>query len=155
LSEITSEWRMVERRATTASVGVIGLGRIGLPVALNLLERAHTVVGFRRSGSAALAAAGGVAARDAREVAERATTIFTVLPSAEALDNVVATMLPALDGRHVVVELGSHPLADKQRAPPLFDTAAELYRSAIADGRTDQDIACVIDLLDTRKGRDS
>lgn len=288
------------------TVGVIGLGRTGLPVALNLVARNHTVIGFRRSGSKALVAAGGVAARDAREVAERATTIFTVLPSVVALIDVIEKMVPALDSRHVVVELGSHSIADKERArvacaargaafldgeisgtpamtasrraivlvagdravcevalplarditdharycgefgaatqlklianllvgihtvaaaeamllveragldpelaldvlglgasastmlsararamlarrfvdpvpgpvnmfahylapiealareanapTPLFDTAAKLYRTAMADGRSDEDIACVIDMLDTWKGRDS
>jgi 3-hydroxyisobutyrate dehydrogenase-like beta-hydroxyacid dehydrogenase len=47
-------------------------------------------------------------------------------------------------------------LAREANAPtPLFDTAAKLYRTAMSDGRSDEDIACVIDMLDTWKGRDS
>jgi hypothetical protein len=36
---------------------------------------------------------------------------------------------------------------------PLFEAAASLLRTALANGRRDQDIACVIDLLDAQKGR--
>ena len=40
-------------------VGVIGLGKMGLPIARNLMERGFAVIGYRRSGSAELAKAGG------------------------------------------------------------------------------------------------
>ena len=37
-----------------ATVGVIGLGKMGLPIAQNLMERGFAVVGYRRSGTAEL-----------------------------------------------------------------------------------------------------
>ena len=32
-------------------VGVIGLGKMGLPIAMNLMSRGFHVTGYRRSGS--------------------------------------------------------------------------------------------------------
>ena len=40
-------------------VGVIGLGKMGLPIARNLMEHGFAVIGYRGSGSAELAEAGG------------------------------------------------------------------------------------------------
>ncbi|HEX4422014.1 MAG TPA: NAD(P)-binding domain-containing protein [Kofleriaceae bacterium] len=97
------------------SVGVIGLGRTGLPVAANLVARGHQVIGFRRRAAGELAQIGGTLAAGPREVAERATTILLVLPSVAALDDVMTQILPVLGAGHVVVALGSHPIADKQR----------------------------------------
>ena len=42
-------------------VGVIGLGKMGLPIARNLMEGGFEVIGYRRSGSAELIEAGGQA----------------------------------------------------------------------------------------------
>src|SRR6266487_1169160 len=53
-------------------VGVIGLGKMGMPIARNLAERGFEVIGYRRSGSPELAAAGGIVAGSSAEVAERA-----------------------------------------------------------------------------------
>ena len=36
-------------------VGLIGLGKMGLPIARNLMERGFEVTGYRRSGSPELA----------------------------------------------------------------------------------------------------
>jgi 3-hydroxyisobutyrate dehydrogenase len=97
------------------TIGVVGLGRTGMPVAHNLIARGHRVVGYRRSDASALVYAGGSVAGSVRDVAVRATTILTVLPSAAALDEVITGMLPVLGEDHVVIELGSHPPADKER----------------------------------------
>jgi putative dehydrogenase len=99
-------------------IGMVGLGRTGLPIARNLLARGHAVIGHRRHDGGELAAAGGQAAPSARAVAEAAGVILTVLPSAAALDDVMAGergLLAAVGTGHVVVELGSHPLAVKER----------------------------------------
>jgi len=104
--------------AAATAIGMLGLGRTGLPIAKNLLERGHSVLGYRRSSGAALVAAGGRVAASAREVGEAARVIFSVLPSAEALTDVMdgeRGLLAALGPSHVVVELSSYPLAVKER----------------------------------------
>jgi len=70
-------------------VGVIGLGKMGLPIARNLMDRGFAVTGYRRSGCAELVAAGGAAARSSAEVAERADVLLSILPDAAALEEVV------------------------------------------------------------------
>jgi 3-hydroxyisobutyrate dehydrogenase len=70
-----------------ATIGFIGLGHMGLPMARNLVKAGHTVHGFDLSAGAveALAAAGGVAAGS--------------IPKAIAGAEIVVSMLP--EGRHV------------------------------------------------------
>ncbi|MFT3695550.1 MAG: NAD-binding protein [Kofleriaceae bacterium] len=89
---------------------MIGLGRTGLPIATNLIGRGHEVIGYRRHMTPEFT---GIPATNVREVA-RAKTIFTILPSVEALDDVMTELVPVLDG-HTIVELGSHPIAAKEK----------------------------------------
>jgi L-threonate 2-dehydrogenase len=70
-------------------VGVIGLGKMGLPIARNLMERGFTVIGYRRSGSPELAEAGGTVAASAAEVAADAEVLLSILPDAEAVEEVI------------------------------------------------------------------
>ena len=70
-------------------VGVIGLGKMGLPIARNLMERGFEVVGFRRHGSPELTAAGGLVVDSPASVAERSDVLLSILPDAAALEEVV------------------------------------------------------------------
>jgi putative dehydrogenase len=77
-------------------VGVIGLGKMGIPIARNLLERGFEVIGYRRHGSPELADAGGLVASSPAEVAERADVLLSILPDADAVDEVVCGELGTL-----------------------------------------------------------
>jgi L-threonate 2-dehydrogenase len=70
-------------------VGVIGLGKMGLPIARNLTERGFEVIGYRRHPSPELAAAGGIPAASAAEVAERADVLLSILPDAADVEEVI------------------------------------------------------------------
>src|ERR1035438_8627911 len=70
-------------------VGIIGLGKMGMPIARNLAERGFEIIGYRRSGSPELIASGGVAAASPAEVAERADVLLSILPVAAAVEEVV------------------------------------------------------------------
>jgi putative dehydrogenase len=70
-------------------VGIIGLGKMGMPIARNLAERGFEVIGYRRSGSPELIASGGIAAASPAEVAERADVLLSILPDAAAVEEVV------------------------------------------------------------------
>jgi L-threonate 2-dehydrogenase len=70
-------------------VGVIGLGKMGLPIARNLMERGFAVTGYRRSGSPELAAAGGTVAASPADVAASADVLLSIVPDAQAVDEVV------------------------------------------------------------------
>lgn len=70
-------------------VGVIGLGQLGLPVALRLLNAGHTVVGCaRRPPAQAFLNAGGQACQTPAEVADKCPAVLTLLPDADALTQV-------------------------------------------------------------------
>jgi putative dehydrogenase len=70
-------------------VGVVGLGKMGLPIARNLMERGFAVTGFCRSGSPELTAAGGTQAGSPAEVAAAADVLLSIVPDAAAVEEVV------------------------------------------------------------------
>ena len=70
-------------------VGVIGLGKMGLPIARNLMDRGFAVIGHRRSGSPELAEAGGIVAASPAEVAAGADVLLSIVPDAEAVEDVI------------------------------------------------------------------
>lgn len=100
------------------TIGLIGLGKIGMPIAENLIKSGWRVVGYRRSSLAEFEKIGGVPARWPADVGAQADIVFSCLPSTEALDDVIqgprGLIYTARPGQ-IVVELGSHPVADKQR----------------------------------------
>jgi len=71
-------------------VGVIGLGKMGLPIARNLMERGFGVIGYRRSGSLELAREGGTTATSAAEVADSADVIISIVPTADDVEEIIA-----------------------------------------------------------------
>lgn len=73
-----------------STVGMIGLGQMGMPMARNLIGAGHGVVGYRRGKMDAFTAIGGLAAGSAREVAERCDVIFSCIPDDAALEAVVS-----------------------------------------------------------------
>jgi 3-hydroxyisobutyrate dehydrogenase len=100
------------------TVGLIGIGKIGLPIADNLIKSGHRVVGYRRSSLAEFEKIGGVPARSAADVGAQANIVLTCLPSTAALDDVVAGprgLVHSARQGQIVAELGSHPVPDKRR----------------------------------------
>jgi 3-hydroxyisobutyrate dehydrogenase-like beta-hydroxyacid dehydrogenase len=100
------------------TIGFIGVGKIGMPISENLIKSGRRVVGYRRSSLAEFEKIGGVPARSSAEVGAQADIVFSCLPSTKALDDVVqgprGLVHTARPGQ-IVVELGSHPVPDKQR----------------------------------------
>ena len=105
------------------TVGLIGIGKIGLPVADNLIKSGYRVVGYRRSSLDEFAKIGGVPARSAADVGAHADVVLTCLPSTEALDDVVhgaRGLIHSARPGQIVAELGSHPVPDKKRQIALL-----------------------------------
>ena len=71
-------------------VGVIGLGKMGLPIARNLMVRGFHVTGYRRSGSPELLKEGGAVAASAAEVAAEADVILSIVPTADDVEEIIA-----------------------------------------------------------------
>ncbi len=72
-----------------ANIGFIGLGNMGLPMALNLVKAGHVVAGNDVSpkGMVALAAGGGKAAKNLAEIAQ-CEAIVTMLPAGKQVRDV-------------------------------------------------------------------
>lgn len=73
-------------------IAFIGLGNMGLPMALNLVKAGHDVVGYDLSASAtdALVAAGGQQAGSIAQVVSGADIVVTMLPAGKHVEAVYA-----------------------------------------------------------------
>ena len=72
------------------TIGFIGLGIMGAPMAGHLLDAGYRVYLQSRSGvPAALTEAGGVACASAKEVAQKADVIFTMVPDTPHVEAVL------------------------------------------------------------------
>lgn len=118
-------------------VGFIGVGKIGLPICRNLIERGVSVIGYRRSSLAEFEAAGGVAAGSAAEVAEKAEVVFSCVPDEAALDEVIqgeAGVAGVVRPGQIVVEFGSHPLPALQRQEAALTARGAVFLDGEVSG---------------------
>lgn len=76
---------------STKNVTVIGLGIMGLPMAINLVKAGHTVTGFNRSQDKMdkLAAEGGAAAASIADAVKDADVVITMVPDSPDVEGVV------------------------------------------------------------------
>jgi 3-hydroxyisobutyrate dehydrogenase-like beta-hydroxyacid dehydrogenase len=105
------------------TIGLVGLGKIGMPIAENLIKSGRRVVGYRRSSLAEFEKIGGVPAQSSADVGAQADIVFSCLPSTAALDEVVhgpRGLVQSARPGQIVVELGSHPVPDKRRQIELL-----------------------------------
>jgi 3-hydroxyisobutyrate dehydrogenase len=68
-----------------ATIGFIGLGNMGLPMAQNLIKAGHAVRGFdvAKAGVGKLVAGGGQGAQSVAEACEGVEVVITMLPAGE------------------------------------------------------------------------
>src|SRR5437763_1001414 len=100
------------------TVGFVGIGKIGLPIAENLIKSGYRVLGYRRSSLAEFEKIGGIAGRSSVDVGAQADIVFSCLPSSQALEDVVQGpngLIKSARPGQIIVELGSYPVRDKER----------------------------------------
>jgi len=100
-----------------ATIGFIGVGKIGLPISKHLIKAGHKVLGYRRSSLAEFEAAGGTSVKSPADATANADVVFTCLPSDEALEEVVngpQGIAKAAKPGQIVVEFGSHAVPVKK-----------------------------------------
>ena len=118
------------------TVGVVGVGKIGMPISMNLIKSGYRVVGYRRGSLDEFTKIGGVPARSAAEVGAQADIVFSCLPSDEALEEVVqgpGGLVHSAKPGQVVVELGSYPVPVKERQiAPLANKGAFFIDGEVA-----------------------
>lgn len=101
------------------TVGIIGLGKMGKPIAANLLERGFTVVGYRRHMIDDFITIGGTPAHSCEEVAQQCDVVITCLPTDSALLEAVSGEHRLLHGAHsglTVVDIGLLSIHSKEEA---------------------------------------
>jgi L-threonate 2-dehydrogenase len=110
----------------TQTVGFIGLGRLGLPLAAQLVAAGYDVVAPSRGRTAELAELGGRIAGDgsARAVADVARVVCTCLPAGGGLAAAVEGDAGILAAREapLVIDIGSTALEEKARIRDLLRT---------------------------------
>lgn len=106
----------------TRRVGIIGLGRMGLPMCVRLAERGFAVSATDLRGElrSTVARAGARWASSAAEVAARSETLITMLPGPGEVSAIVGEVLEALSPDSTWIDMSS--------ATPA--TAAEIARTA-------------------------
>jgi 3-hydroxyisobutyrate dehydrogenase len=104
--------------ADKQTIGFIGLGRLGLPFASNLVTEGYSVVGPKRGRSDEFVAAGGQVAGDgsARAVAEAADgVVFTCVQDEPAITDVIEDILTADCDMPVIVEMSTVSIPAMER----------------------------------------
>ena len=100
------------------TIGFVGVGKIGLPICENLIKSGYRVLGYRRGSLAEFEKIGGTPARSPADIGAQTEIVLSCVPSSEALADVVAGpngLLKSARPGQIVVELGSHPVPDKER----------------------------------------
>jgi L-threonate 2-dehydrogenase len=113
---------------TKGTVGIVGLGIMGGSFAQNLVASGWHVVGYDIDASRrrAMARAGVWIAADAVDVARKAKTIITSLPSPKALASTVKDIVKAKLPRRVIVEASTFTLEDKSAAEAALRKAGHV-----------------------------
>lgn len=111
------------------TIGLVGVGKIGLPIAENLIKSGFRVLGYRRSPMPEFEKAGGVVAKSPADVGAQTDVVLSCMPSSESLQEVIQGangLVHSARPGQIVVELGSHPLGVKsaQIAPLAAKGAA-------------------------------
>ncbi|SFV14363.1 3-hydroxyisobutyrate dehydrogenase [Methylobacterium sp. 174MFSha1.1] len=125
---------------SSARVAILGLGKMGLPMASRLVAAGWNVVGFDPSPAAAAAfvQAGGQAAASAREAAEGAGAVVTMLPDGKAVRAVLAGpegIAGHLAPGAIVIDMSSSaPVGTRDLAKELADRGIVLVDAPVSGG---------------------
>jgi 3-hydroxyisobutyrate dehydrogenase-like beta-hydroxyacid dehydrogenase len=122
----------------TKSIGWVGLGKMGAPMARRVLAAGFPVAVFDKDQdrAAPLARAGASIAGDPAELAARSEVICLTIPNDEALEAVLLSadgLLPHLTARHHVVEMSTvSPAASGRVAAALAQRGTEYLRAPVS-----------------------
>ena len=93
-----------------STVGLIGLGNMGKPMAKNLIDAGHDVLGFRRGDPSEFTALGGRFAASPRAISEESDIVLCCIPGDDALSEVISGSTGIAGGDcsgKIVVELST------------------------------------------------
>lgn len=116
------------------SVGFVGLGNMGVPMAVNLVQAGYEVVGYNRSraGVDRLVRSGGRGSSSLREAIRSAAFVITVLPDGPDVEEVMLAPGGILDSaptESLVIDMSTIPPATARR----LSTASRARRIGFLD----------------------
>jgi 3-hydroxyisobutyrate dehydrogenase len=117
------------------TLGFIGLGSIGAPMAGRFVDAGHKVVGFDSAGTQERLPSGAIAANSVEQVVAQVDTLFMSLPNGEA-SKAVCSQIVRSDERQarIVVDLSTIGLAAARECARLFKPAEIVYVDAPVSG---------------------
>jgi 2-hydroxy-3-oxopropionate reductase len=122
------------------TIGFIGLGVMGKPMAKNLMKAGFPVVGYNRSRPAVdeLVATGGKAATSAADVARQADVVITMLPDTPDVEAVLTGkdgVLSALTKDALVIDMSSiSPSATQRLAKLVHEKGGSMLDAPVSGG---------------------
>ena len=122
-----------------SNVGFIGLGIMGKPMAGNLIKGGHALFLHSRSGvPQELTAAGGKACASAKEVAQKADIIITMVPDTPDVEKALFGANGVAEGLSrgkIVVDMSSiSPIETKKFAKRINDLGCEYLDAPVSGG---------------------
>lgn len=127
-------------RAMSTTIGFIGLGIMGKPMAHNLLKAGHPLVVFNRSRQAVdkLAANGARAAESPKDVAVQSEVVITMLPDSPQVEEVITGPGGVLEGVReglIVIDMSTiSPIVTRQLATRLTERGAAMLDAPVSGG---------------------
>ncbi|MBN2833611.1 MAG: decarboxylating 6-phosphogluconate dehydrogenase [Candidatus Delongbacteria bacterium] len=108
-------------------IGLIGLGKMGYPLALNMKDHGHEVIAYNRSQDKRdQIEKEGVAVRDSIEAVvqalDRPRTIWLMVTSGEIVDHLIETLIPLLDHDDLIIDGGNSFYKDTIRRFELLQS---------------------------------
>ena len=126
---------MTDGTGAPATVGVIGLGAMGLPIAQTLLTRGPVVAYDASPDARVRAEAAGIALADSLvELARSCNTVLLSLPTAEVVQEVVPAITPAAPGL-LLLDTSTIGPEDSRRIGALALAAGSTYLDTPILGR--------------------
>ena len=122
------------------TVGFIGLGIMGKPMAKNLIEAGHKLVVYNRTQAKAeeLAGDGATVAGSPREVAEQSDVIITMLPDSPQVEEVLVGEDGVLEGIKegaLVVDTSTiSPVVTEELAAKVAEKGASMLDAPVSGG---------------------
>tara|TARA_B110000014_G_scaffold42574_1_gene28132 strand:+ start:2422 stop:3306 length:885 start_codon:yes stop_codon:yes gene_type:complete len=95
-------------------IGSIGLGNIGEPMAINLIQSGYSVIGFDVIEKPKFVSAGGLQAKTIEELSKQTDLIVQSLPTVQALETTVDELIEFGRSGQIIIELSSYPLKNKK-----------------------------------------
>ena len=121
-----------------ATIGFIGLGNMGAPMAANLVRAGHNVHGYDLSAEALHAAAGQgvIAAADAPGAARQADTVITMLPAGRHVLAAYEGLLAAAPRGALFIDCSTIDVASARQASAMAEAAGMRALDAPVSGGT-------------------